>query len=105
MWLYQIFHAFIHYHLVASRSWAECNDRGKRLISRATQKGYYALYRQWPGLYDDPWRLPWQAGEEVYMNALCDRLDEKRDEYCIRCGRYNSLNDCRNWEGEGRIEW
>ena len=66
----------------------------------------YVLYRQWAGLHDDPWRIPWQAGEVVSMNALCEQSTSyDGGPYCIRCGRYNSPNDDRNWEPEGRIEW
>ena len=86
--------------LLMSRRWNDADG-----VSYWTWEKRYVLYRQWPSLHDDPWRIPWQAGEVVSMNALCKRDKRDGDEYCIRCGRYNSLNDGRNWEGEGRIEW
>ena len=50
----------------------------------------YVLYRQWPGLKDDPWQVSWQAGEVVSMSALyhpCEGYEGGH--YCLRCGRYD----------------
>ena len=102
--LYQIFHTFLWYYYAAPR--LSSHHRADVVIRVLVQDKEYTLYRQRPDLHDDPWRIPWQAGEVVSMNALC-RQDFSYDggPYCIRCGRYNSLNDDRNWEGEGRIKW
>ena len=103
MWFYQVFHAFIHYYYLAPRV------SGTHGVDRTThallQRKDYALYRQWPGLSDDPWRTSWQAGELVSMSALCLGGSPDGDQYCIRCGKYNSSNDSRDWEGGGGIEW
>ena len=74
-------------------------------IWHITQLKEYVLYSQRSDLRDDPWQIPWQAGEVVRINPLC-RQDVGYDggPYCIRCGRYNSLNDGGNWT-EGGIEW
>ena len=101
--LYQIFRTFLWYYYAAPRL-SSTHDADVTIHFLIRDKEY-TLYRQWPSLHNDPWRIPWQAGEVVSMNALCRRSDEDGDQYCVRCGRYNSLNDGRNWEGEGRIEW
>ena len=103
LWLYQIFYTFLQYYYVAPR--LSSNHDADLAIRKILQWKEYTLSRQWTSLHDDPWRIPWQAGEVVSMNALCKRDKRDGDEYCIRCGLYNSLNDGRNWEGEGRIEW
>ena len=104
LWLYKIFHTFLWYYYAAPR--LPSRHRADIVIWSILEEKEYTLYRERPGPHDDPWRIPWQAGEVVSMNALCYKGSSYDGcPYCIRCGRYNSLNDSRNREGEGRIEW
>ena len=87
LWLYQIFRTFLWYYYAAPRR--SSNSNPDLVIHYLLEYKNYTLYRQWPSLHDDPWRIPWQAGEVVSMNALCKQShDYDGGPYCIRCGRY-----------------
>ena len=104
MRLYQIFHTFLCRYYATPRG--SSNNDADIVTRTLLEDKQYILYRQWPGLHDNPWRIPWRAGEVVSMNALCSQSRYyDGGPYCIRCGRYNSLNADLNWGGRGNREW
>ena len=103
VWLYQTFCTFLrYYHGTTPVS----NHRVDVTILALLQDNEYILYRKWPCLHDDPWRIPWKTGEVVSMSAVCCG-DGDRDgtHYCVRCRRYNCLDAGGNWDDKREIEW
>ena len=103
MWLYQVFRTFLHHTYIVPRS--SRNYDADNTIRALLQDQEYSLHRQRPGVHNDPWRIPWQAGEIVTMSALCFRDRHDEDEYCIRCGEYNSLSGGFDRDSREGIEW